>query len=59
MELLYTFIYLVQNEHQVTDGSETVVGHVMSPQREHITGPKVAALITPGVKSITWTRLGV
>ena len=32
------------------DGNKTVVRCVMSPQREHITGPKIASLITPGVR---------
>ena len=32
------------------DEKDAVVGHVMSPHREHITGSEVAALITPGVR---------
>ena len=40
----------MQNEHRIADKNKTVVGHMMSPQHEHITGPKVAALITPGVR---------
>ena len=39
----------MQDGH-TADGDKTVVGCVMSPQREHITGSKVASMITPGVR---------
>ena len=42
------YLILVQNEGATNNNS--VVGHVMSPLREHITGPEVASLITPGVR---------
>lgn len=41
----------MQNEHQEAIDDDTIhLGHVMSPHPDHITGAKVAALITPGVR---------